>query len=71
MLFDSKATYIRMILSLMITEIPISYHKDNYMCIMFDIIQIMLQYNMPRSRDLPVIFTSGIYCGAKCFQGSK
>ena len=53
MLFDSKATYIRMILSIMMTDIPISYYKDNYMCIMFDIIQIILQYNMPRSTDLP------------------
>ena len=53
MLFDSKATYIRMIISIMITDIPILYYKDNYICIMFDIIQIILQYNMPRSTDLP------------------
>ena len=42
MLFDSKATYIRMIISIMITDIPILYYKDNYICIMFDIIQIIL-----------------------------
>ena len=42
MLFDSKATYIRMIIFIMITDIPILYYKDNYICIMFDIIQIIL-----------------------------